>query len=57
MSYVKDLDEYTDAELQAELEQRKNDRNAGKCDYCHRHYTETTCRFKERHAAPGARRA
>lgn len=50
MSYPMSLDEYTDAELQAELDRRYRDRRAGKCDYCHRPFTSMpACKFPERH--------
>lgn len=55
MGYPKDLDEYTDEQLQGELRQRRKDRDEGKCDYCHRHYTTGPCRFKERHTRAGER--
>lgn len=36
MSYMKDIDEYSEAELQRELDRRRERRTAGNCDYCNR---------------------
>lgn len=36
MSYPKDLEEYTDAELRAELDRRNLERRNGNCSYCKR---------------------
>lgn len=50
MSYPKDLDEYTQAELEAEIELRSKRRAAGLCDYCNRRAgTSPACKFPERH--------
>ena len=49
---MKTLDEYTDAQLEAELERRRWRRNAGLCDYCERPPTDPPCRFPERHKKP-----
>lgn len=54
MSYPRDLDEYTEEELRAELRRREAFRALGLCDYCGRPAL-TTCRFPDRHRA--ARRA
>lgn len=53
MSYRKDLDEYTDDQLQAELTMRRSRRAEGRCDYCNRRYDASPCRFPERHAKAG----
>jgi len=45
----KDIDEYTDQELLAEIALRHKRRQAGLCDYCNRGYTEAACKFPERH--------
>lgn len=50
MSYAKDLDEYTDGELTAELGARHVARIAGVCDYCKRPPTTPSCKFPVRHA-------
>lgn len=50
MSYLKDLDEYTTAELEAELASREVCRNRGVCDYCRRSPNTPPCRFPDRHA-------
>lgn len=50
MSYPKDIDEYTDFELQIEMETRKNRRAAGLCDYCNRPPETPACKFPARHA-------
>ncbi len=52
MSYPRDLDEYTEAELAAEIVRRREARASGLCDYCGRPPTETPCRFPERHNPP-----
>lgn len=52
MSYPRDLDEFEDIELFQEIERRKDDRAKGLCDYCHRAYTTSACRFADRHRAP-----
>jgi hypothetical protein len=49
MSFTKDLDEYTEAQLTAEFNRRCDLRHAGKCDYCGRPRTEPPCKFPERH--------
>jgi hypothetical protein len=53
MAHLKDLDEYTDEQLQGELNHRRKDRSEGKCDYCHRRYDTKPCRFPARHAIAG----
>lgn len=50
MSYHKDLDEYTEKELKAELERRKDLRDEGRCDYCKQLGNTPDCRYPERHA-------
>jgi len=35
MSYPRDLEDYSDSELAAELARRCAERSLGKCDYCH----------------------
>lgn len=55
MSYPKDLDEYTDIELQSEVTRRLIAGNAGLCNYCSTPLREPTkmgwssCVFPERH--------
>lgn len=50
MSYIKDLDEYTEKELLDELQHRKILQDQNLCDYCGREKcTEPTCRFPSRH--------
>lgn len=49
MSYMKDLDEYTEAELEQELAARARRRKYGRCDYCGRHPLTRPCRFPKRH--------
>jgi hypothetical protein len=51
VSYPKDLDEYTEAELKAELERRQKAREAGLCDYCGRQPSQPACRFPERYSS------
>lgn len=46
MSYPKDLDEYSNKELQDELDRRAKYAKQGKCTYCRHLYT---CRFPGRH--------
>jgi hypothetical protein len=43
------LDQYTEVELQHELERRLNARNHGLCDYCNRPPDTPPCKFPERH--------
>lgn len=50
MSYPKDLDEYTDAQLREELARREQARAEGRCDYCGRGNAASACRFPNRHA-------
>jgi len=50
MSYPRDLDEITEAELLGELERRRDLRSQGRCDYCGVVHAGPTCRFPERHA-------
>jgi hypothetical protein len=49
MSYPKDLDEYTNEELEKELRARAELRAKGICDYCGRNGASTPCKFPERH--------
>lgn len=49
MSYLKDIDEYTTAELEAELAKREEANKQGLCDYCHRPRSTSSCRFPRRH--------
>lgn len=53
MGYPRDLDEYTDEELRAELEGRERLRALALCDYCGRSWETRACRFPDRHAASG----
>jgi hypothetical protein len=52
MSYPKDLDEYSEKELVAELNRRFVVRSRGVCDYCGRSPEAPACKFPERHALP-----
>lgn len=47
-----DLDDVTDAQLEAELKRRKALRDRGLCDYCKRLPTTPPCKHRERHHAP-----
>ena len=49
MSYPKELDEFTEAELRAEIRRRLRMRATGRCDYCERHVSTGACRFPQRH--------
>lgn len=49
MGYHVDMDEYSEAQLTAELERRANARAMGHCDYCGRVPTEPPCKFPMRH--------
>lgn len=49
MSYQKDLDEYTEEQLNNELKRRQDLRNEGKCDYCGQLGNTPNCKFPERH--------
>lgn len=44
MSYNRELEDYSDAELQIEIERRTKLRAAGMCDYCERPLTSHTCK-------------
>jgi len=48
MSFAKDLDEYTDAEIVAEYQRRLNLGQAGFCTYCQKHSRDCNCRMKGR---------
>lgn len=49
MSYPRDLDEISSAELVAELGRRLRLESHGKCSYCAQPMTLARCRFPERH--------
>lgn len=61
MSYMKDIDEYTEKELVDELNRRRALRSEGRCDYCHglqgqltnsefpQYRGSETCTFPDRH--------
>lgn len=49
MSFPRDLDEYSEAELRAELTRRAQVRSTGACDYCGRPVNAEPCRFPARH--------
>lgn len=49
MSFQKDIDEYTEKELNDELERRNQLRDQGKCDYCQQYGNTPPCKFPERH--------
>lgn len=49
MMYPKDLDEYTQHELERELERRRRLRAEGFCDYCLRRSHLPSCKFPDRH--------
>jgi len=49
VSYQKDLDEYTEEQLNNELTRRKKLRQRGRCDYCERVPATPPCRFSYRH--------
>lgn len=50
MSYPMDLEEYTTAQLQKELDERKKRHAAGVCSYCVRdHGRLPACKFPKRH--------
>lgn len=51
MGYPKDLDEYSQEQLEHELERRRKAQEANKCDYCGRSPDQPACRFPERHQA------
>ena len=57
MSYPRDLDEYTAAELHAELDRRAAARRADLCDYCGRSLDGAPCRFPNRHRRTGPKPA
>ena len=50
--YMKDLDEYTEEQLEQELRRRFNQRAQGRCDYCGQLKTAPSCKFHKRHNAP-----
>jgi hypothetical protein len=49
MSYPRDLDEYTDAELEAERVRRVKQRDHGLCPYCGGPLDGKPCRYPEIH--------
>jgi NTP pyrophosphatase (non-canonical NTP hydrolase) len=51
VTYFKDMDEYTDAALDAEIRRRAGLRSQGKCTYCERGHETPACRFSDRHHA------
>lgn len=50
MNYPKDLDEYDLTDLLDELESRRQDQQAGLCDYCRRKREDSPCKFPNRHS-------
>jgi hypothetical protein len=52
VSYPKDIDEMTEAELLGELRLRESRRANGWCDYCCHYSHESPCRFPKRHHDP-----
>ena len=52
VSYLFDLDEYSEARLRGELERRLLLRAQGLCDYCRRPSKTSPCKFPERHRGP-----
>lgn len=55
MSHFRDIDEYTEAQLRAELERRASLRERGLCDYCGQAQSAKPCRFPDRHRAAAPR--
>ncbi len=53
MSYPRDLEDYDDDELFAELKVRAKARLQGKCDYCKQTPEKEACRYADRHAMAG----
>lgn len=49
MSHLRDLDEYSDRELENELQQRREREAQGVCSYCGRPGYTPTCKFENRH--------
>lgn len=49
MSYPKDIDDYEDKDLLAELALRAMRRERGVCDYCRRFSNDPPCKFPARH--------
>lgn len=49
MSYPKDLDEYTDVEIRAEIRRRARAALEGRCSYCHQALDAKPCRYGELH--------
>ena len=47
MSYPKELDEYTDAELDREVLRRKECKLLDLCHYCNQPFATHTCKFKK----------
>lgn len=50
MSYPISLDEFSEKDLNAELERRRRLRDQGKCDYCQQLGNTPDCKFPDRHA-------
>lgn len=48
MSYPKDLDEYSLAELEAEIARRKKLLSEGKCSYCEQPLETHSCKYCSR---------
>lgn len=51
MGYAKELDEYTDEELAAEMQRRAEHAMEGRCSYCTRSGVEPPCRYPQIHNA------
>ena len=49
MGYPKDLEEYSLAELKAEIQRREANTKMGLCDYCRRPINGPACKFPDRH--------
>lgn len=49
MSYPRDLDEYSDDELEAERQRRVKLRARGQCPYCRQDFEDPPCRHPEQH--------
>ena len=51
MSYPRDLDEYSDAELETERQRRAKNRAKDLCPYCGQDFGKPPCRYPEMHKA------
>lgn len=49
MSYPKELDEYTDEELEKEIQRRAKLNNEGKCTYCNKLGSSPFCKQYSQH--------